>query len=106
MSGKGTVYSYGEVHHAIQPVFREFSPYLLLLVELDEAREAKSESDRGRRLSDLLAAYRRDNDNAHRQQRHAALRDGRLDNHQEEEALGEIFANLKNRQTGPLSTDG
>ena len=38
VSGKGTVYSYGEVHHAIQPVFREFSPYLLLLVELDEQR--------------------------------------------------------------------
>jgi len=45
VSGKGTVYSYGEVHHAIQPVFREFSPYMLLLVELDEQRDIPNEFD-------------------------------------------------------------
>ena len=36
VSGKGTVHSYCEVHHAIQPVFRPHLPYLILLVELDE----------------------------------------------------------------------
>ena len=54
VSGKGTVYSYGEVHHAIQPVFREFSPYLLLLVELDEQRNEPAEYD-GLRLQANLA---------------------------------------------------
>lgn len=43
--GRGTVYSYGEVHHAIQPVFRPFTPYLILLVELDEQRNAPQEFD-------------------------------------------------------------
>ena len=35
VEGKGTVFSYAEVHHGIQPAFRERTPYLLLLVELD-----------------------------------------------------------------------
>ena len=35
MEGKGTVYSYNEVHHAIQPAFKGKTPYMLLLVELD-----------------------------------------------------------------------
>jgi len=29
------VHSYSEVHHAIQPAFREHTPYLILLVDLD-----------------------------------------------------------------------
>jgi len=29
------VHSYTEVHHAIQPAFRDFTPYLILLVDLD-----------------------------------------------------------------------
>lgn len=45
LSGKGTVYSYAEIHHAIQPTFREFSPYALLLVELDEQRNTPNEYD-------------------------------------------------------------
>ena len=77
-----------------------------LLVALDEACQAKLDSDRGQRLNDLLAAYQRDNDDADRRRHHTALREGHLDHHQEEKALGEIFANLKSRQTGPLSTDG
>ncbi|MEZ5552366.1 MAG: OB-fold domain-containing protein [Pseudomonadales bacterium] len=40
VSGRGTVYSYGEVHHAIQPVFKAYTPYMLLLVELDEQKGA------------------------------------------------------------------
>ena len=35
VEGKGTVHSYGEVHQAIQPAFRAFTPYQVLLVDLD-----------------------------------------------------------------------
>lgn len=35
VEGRGTVHSYTEVHHAIQPAFRAHTPYLVLLVELD-----------------------------------------------------------------------
>ena len=54
VSGKGTLYSYGEVHHAIQPVFRQFTPYLILLVELDEQRDTPSPFD-GLRINGNLA---------------------------------------------------
>jgi uncharacterized OB-fold protein len=54
VSGKGTVYSYGEVHHAIQPAFREYTPYMLLLVELDEQRDTPNEYD-GLRVQGNLA---------------------------------------------------
>ena len=35
VEGKGAVHSYTEVHHAIQPQFKPFVPYLVLLVDLD-----------------------------------------------------------------------
>jgi uncharacterized OB-fold protein len=35
VEGKGAVHSYTEVHHAIQPAFRDHTPYLILLVDLD-----------------------------------------------------------------------
>ena len=35
VEGKGTVHSYSEVHHVIQPAFRGKTPYLILLVDLD-----------------------------------------------------------------------
>ena len=35
VEGKGSVHSYGEVHHAIQPAFKDKVPYLILLVDLD-----------------------------------------------------------------------
>jgi uncharacterized OB-fold protein len=54
VSGRGTIYSYGEVHHAIQPVFRQHAPYLLLLVELDEQRNEPAEFD-GLRVQGNLA---------------------------------------------------
>ena len=54
VSGKGTVYSYGEVHHAIQPAFREHVPYMLLLVELDEQRDEPKAFD-GLRVQGNLA---------------------------------------------------
>ena len=55
VEGRGTLYSYGEVHHAIQPAFRAHVPYLLLLVELDEQRDTPSPFD-GLRLTGNLAA--------------------------------------------------
>ena len=38
VEGRGVLYSYSEVRHAIQPAFRAHLPYLLLLVELDTQR--------------------------------------------------------------------
>jgi uncharacterized OB-fold protein len=35
VEGEGSVHSYSEVHHAIQPAFRGHTPYLILLVDLD-----------------------------------------------------------------------
>src|SRR5258705_3478312 len=35
VEGRGTVHSYTEVHHAIQQAFKQYTPYLVLLVELD-----------------------------------------------------------------------
>ena len=35
VEGNGTVHSYVEVHHAIQPAFKGHVPYLILLVDLD-----------------------------------------------------------------------
>jgi uncharacterized OB-fold protein len=35
VEGRGAVHSYSEVHHAIQPAFKPFTPYLILLVDLD-----------------------------------------------------------------------
>ena len=38
VSGRGHIYSYEIVHHAIQPGFKEWTPYAVVLVELDEQR--------------------------------------------------------------------
>ena len=35
VEGRGAVHSYSEVHHAIQPAFKAFTPYLILMVDLD-----------------------------------------------------------------------
>jgi len=56
VSGKGTLYSYGEIHHAIQPLFRQFSPYMLLLVELDEQRNLPQAHDGLRIVGNLVTA--------------------------------------------------
>jgi hypothetical protein len=49
LSGKGTVYSYEIVHHAIQPGFKDSTPYATILVELDEQR-GKPTADEGLRI--------------------------------------------------------
>lgn len=56
VSGKGTIYSYSEVHHAIQPVFRKHCPYMLLLVQLDEQIDAPHEHDGLRMTGNLVDA--------------------------------------------------
>lgn len=53
MSGRGTVYSYTEVRHAVQPAFRAHVPYLALLVELDEQRGQPSEHEAIRLIGNL-----------------------------------------------------
>jgi uncharacterized OB-fold protein len=50
VEGKGTVYSYNEVHHAIQPAFKAKTPYMLLLVELD-TQKGKPTEDEGIRVA-------------------------------------------------------
>lgn len=45
VDARGTVHSYGEVHHAIQPAFKSKVPYLIVLVELDTQRGAPGEHD-------------------------------------------------------------
>ena len=42
---RGAVYSYNEVHHAIQPAFKGKTPYMLLLVEFDTQRGNPTEHD-------------------------------------------------------------
>lgn len=54
VEAKGAVYSYNEVHHPIQPAFKGRTPYMLLLVELDEQRGQPSEHD-GLRVAGNLA---------------------------------------------------
>ncbi|MFM9887872.1 MAG: Zn-ribbon domain-containing OB-fold protein [Burkholderiales bacterium] len=53
MSGRGTVYSYTEVRHAVQQAFRAHVPYLALLVELDEQRGQPTEHEAIRMIGNL-----------------------------------------------------
>lgn len=56
VSGRGTVYSYTEVHHAIDPGFREHTPYHILLVQLDEQVDRPSEHEALRINGNLVDA--------------------------------------------------
>jgi uncharacterized OB-fold protein len=53
VEGKGTIYSYAEVHHAIQPAFKDNLPYQILIVELD-TQKGKPEPDDGIRIAGNL----------------------------------------------------
>jgi uncharacterized OB-fold protein len=55
VSGKGTIYSYEIVVQAIQAGFRDWAPYPVVLVELDEQR-GKPTADEGLRLITNLAS--------------------------------------------------
>jgi uncharacterized OB-fold protein len=54
VSGRGTIYSYEVVVHAIQPGFRDVAPYAVVLVELDEQRGAPSPDEALRIIGNLV----------------------------------------------------
>jgi uncharacterized OB-fold protein len=54
VEGKGAVHSYTEVHHAIQPAFKNHTPYLVLLVDLD-TQKGKPSADEALRVVGNLA---------------------------------------------------
>ncbi len=56
VEGKGTVHSYAEVHHPIQPAFKEKVPYMVLVVDLDTQKGAPTEVEALRVAGNLLTA--------------------------------------------------
>ncbi len=54
VEGKGAVHSYGEVHHAIQPAFKQHTPYMILLVDLD-TQKGEPSADEAIRVAGNLA---------------------------------------------------
>ena len=56
LSGKGTIHSYEIVHHAIQPGFKDSTPYATILVELDEQRGAPTADEGLRLIANLVKA--------------------------------------------------
>ena len=56
VSGRGTIHSYEIVVHAIQPGFKEWTPYPVALVELDEQRGTPTEHEALRIIANLVTA--------------------------------------------------
>jgi uncharacterized protein len=56
VEGRGSVHSYTEVHHPIQPAFRDYVPYLVLLVDLDTQKGAPSAEEALRVIGNLTTA--------------------------------------------------
>jgi uncharacterized OB-fold protein len=56
VSGKGTIYSYYVVPHPINPAFRNFVPYPVALIELDDARGEYGEHRAFRIIGNVLGA--------------------------------------------------
>lgn len=54
VTGKGTIYSYSVVMQAIQPGFRDWAPYTIILVELDEQRNVPNQGDALRITTNLV----------------------------------------------------
>ncbi|MBN9486848.1 MAG: OB-fold domain-containing protein [Alphaproteobacteria bacterium] len=54
VEGRGAVHSYTEVHHAIQPAFKNHTPYLILLVDLDTQKGKPSEHESLRVVGNLV----------------------------------------------------
>jgi uncharacterized protein len=54
VSGRGTIYSYETVVHAIQPGFKELTPYTVVLVELDEQKGAPTADEALRIIGNLV----------------------------------------------------
>ena len=53
VEGRGTVHSYTEIHHAIQPAFRDHVPYLVLLVDIDTQKGAPTAEEALRVVGNL-----------------------------------------------------
>lgn len=56
VDGRGVVHSYAEVHHPIQPAFRDKVPYMVLLVDLDTQKGEPSEHEALRVTGNLVTA--------------------------------------------------
>jgi hypothetical protein len=54
VEGKGEVHSYSEVHQAIQPSFRPFVPYAILLVDLDTQKGQPTADEALRVIGNLV----------------------------------------------------
>jgi len=54
VSGRGTIHSYEIVVHAIQPGFRDVTPYPVVLVELDEQRGVPTPDEALRVIANLV----------------------------------------------------
>ena len=55
-SGKGTIYSYQIVAHTVVPSFRDWAPFAIVLVELDEQRGQPDPNDGLRIIANLVDA--------------------------------------------------
>ena len=56
VSGRGAIYSYEIVVHAIQPGFRDWTPYPVVVVELDEQRGEPAPDEGLRLVANLVTA--------------------------------------------------
>ncbi|MBT4491311.1 MAG: hypothetical protein HOK30_05835 [Rhodospirillaceae bacterium] len=56
VEGKGAVHSYTEIHHAIQPAFKAYTPYMVLVVDLDTQKGAPTEHEALRIIANLVTA--------------------------------------------------
>ncbi|MBI2525491.1 MAG: OB-fold domain-containing protein [Candidatus Rokubacteria bacterium] len=56
VSGRGAIHSYEIVVHAIQPGFKDWAPYPVVLVELDEQRGQPTEHEALRIVANLVTA--------------------------------------------------
>jgi uncharacterized OB-fold protein len=54
VSGNGTIHSYEIVAHAIQPGFKDITPYAVVLVELDEQRGTPTPDEALRIIANLV----------------------------------------------------
>ena len=54
VSGRGTIYSYEIVAHAIQPGFKALTPYAVVLIELDEQRGKPTADEALRVIANLV----------------------------------------------------
>jgi uncharacterized OB-fold protein len=56
VSGRGHIYSYEIVAHAIQPGFKDATPYAVVLVELDEQRGKPTHDEALRVIANLVTS--------------------------------------------------